>query len=344
MAIVSSGLGYSPQAPAPSEPKKRGRPRKPQITLDRSPVVALAGRSLTSMSASLPPSTIPASDASEVGNLTVLSDDTIVIEEVDSPPVVAPSTAAPTRMMPFSPQKRHINLIVRDSAKVIPRHGNPPTSGDSTETDEDNAEQALKNKASDRLTAVNGVSKTTTPAASSLLANGAQQEPTIMHPPVSAKPASIADAVANISTDSEQSSSTSEDDTEEDETFHPRRNWVAVNSGSSASTPKAITKTKSGGPVGGRGSGRGRGRGSTPVGGGAAGLKTKSDGVKMEKGQQTLGSFFLKPLAVGVPIQQPVVPAAGIEYAGLVVKRGGKWGTGTGRMQNENVDVEMKDT
>ena len=349
--MTVAGVGYSPQTPAPSEPKKRGRPRKPQITLDRSPVVAPVplpnappGRSFASASASLPPPAVLASQASEVSNPALLSDNTITVEEAKSSPATAPPTAAPTRVMPFSPQKRHINLIVRNSAKVLPRPGQTHASGDSTEPDEDFAAQFRKNnKALDRSTAANGVSKSAALLNSCPLARVAQNESTLSYPHVSPKPASIADAVTNISTDSEPSnSSTSEDDTDADETFHPKRGWAAVNTGSSASAVKA--PTRGGGSVGTRG--RGRGRGSTPVGGGNARARSKSGSAKIERGQQTLGSFFLKPLAVGVSIQQPALSAAGIEKGGAVAKRGGKRGTVADRVQNENenVDVEMKDS
>ncbi|KAF8439596.1 hypothetical protein BGX38DRAFT_1273265 [Terfezia claveryi] len=323
-ADVSSGIGYSSQLPAPSEPKKRGRPRKPQITLDRSPVVApvslpnaSTGRSLAIPSASLHSPTIPASDALDTSNLTVLSNDTVAVEGAESSRAAAPPTAGPTRMMPFSPQKRHINLIVRDSVKVL--HKEPR----STETDNLFAPQArIKNTDPARSTAVNGVPKATAPVTSSPLACVVQNESTLNHPRIPPRPASIAEAVRNISTDSEpSSSSTSEDDTEADKTFNPKQSWGS-------------------GSVGARG--RGRGRGSTPV---ASGSTRVSAAVKVEKGQQTLGSFFLKPLAVGVPFQQPAMPAAGIERGGLVEKRGIKREIGTVRVKIEDADgdVEMKD-
>lgn len=351
VADVSSGIGYSSQVPAPSEPKKRGRPRKPQITLDRSPVVApvslpntLTGRNLALPSAPLHSPTIPASDALETANLTVLSNDTVAVEGAESSPAAAPPTPGPTRMMPFSPQKRHINLIIRDGGKVL--HKVPS----STETDDPFAPQArIKNTDPRRSTAVNGVPKATAPATSSPLASVVQNESTLNHPHIPPRPASIADAVRNISTDSEpSSSSTSEDDTEADKTFHPKQRWVTVNTSSSVSSPKATSR--GGGSVGARG--RGRGRGSSPV---ASGSARVSAAVKVEKGQQTLGSFFMKPLAVGVPFEQPAMPTAGIERVGPVAKRGIKREIGTGRVKIEDfgtgrvkiedvdVDVEMKD-
>ncbi|KAF8423521.1 hypothetical protein EV426DRAFT_574381 [Tirmania nivea] len=346
-ADVSSGVGYSSQMSAPSEPKRRGRPRKPQITLNRSPVVAPvplsnapAGRGFTSMSASLPPRTVPASEVSEASNLTVLSDDPIVKEEAKSPPAAAPSTVASTRILPLSPQKRHINLIVRDSARVLPRPSNAHMPGDSTETEDVFAAQTWKNKDPGPPTTVNDVSKSAALVTSSPLARVVPNESTLNCPLLPPKPASIADAVTNISTDSEpSSSSTSEEDTETDETFHPKRSWVAVNSGSSASGPKSTTR--GGGSVGTRG--LGCGRGSSPVSGRNPGVRSRGGATKIEKGQQTLGSFFQKPLAVGVAIQQRAIPAAGIERAGPGAKRGGKRETGAGRVKSENVDVEMKD-
>ena len=329
--------------PAPSGPKKRGRPRKPQITLNRSPVVApaplpnaLAGRGFAFTPASLALPTILASEASEASSLTVVSANTIVMEEVKSPPAAAPPTIRQISMMPFSPQKRHINLIIRDSAKVPPTPRKAPTSRDTTETDEAFAGQVQKsNTHSGRPTTAGGASKTTTPMTSSHLTSIVQNESSLNPLPVPPRPISIADAVRNISTDSEpSSSSSSEDDTDADETFHPKRNWAAVNTGSSAGAPRATSR--GGGSVGTRG--RGRGRGSTPVGGGNAGVRPKSATVKIEKGQLTLGSFFLKS-------EQPPMPAAGIGSAGPVAKRGCKRGTGAVRvkLENEDEDVDMKD-
>jgi len=265
---------------------------------------APTGGSFGFTSASLPPSTIQASPSAE--------------------------TVGPTRMMPFSPQKRQINLIIRDSTKALHTPGNAPTSGA--------AQVRGGSSDSGRFTTVNDVSKTAAPVTSSPLASVMSS---LNHPLVTPRPASIADAVTNISTDSEpSSSSSSEDDTEEDETFHPNRSWVAVNTGSSAGAPKATSR--GGGSVGTRG--RGRRHESTPIGGGSTGVRSKSGAVKMEKGQQTLGSFFLRP---GVPVDEPAMPAAGIDIVGPVAKRGGKRGTGASRVKIENededVDVKMED-
>lgn len=75
----------------------------------------------------------------------------------------------------------------------------------------------------------------------------------------------------------------------------------------------------------------------------------KSRGVpKMEKGQQTLGTFLLKPLAVGARVEQQLatttpVGERGAQAAGGDGKEKKRLGGGSGKEQNENLDVEMKD-
>lgn len=153
--------------------------------------------------------------------------------------------------------------------------------------------------------------------------------------PSASKPASIADAVLNISTDSDDSTTSEEEDSEEDATFLPKRVWMSVTNGSSGESPKPTTR--GGGSMGTRG--RGRGRGGTP---GGSGNVSRGQGAKMEKGQQTLGNFFQKPLTPSKgPEQQPVAAVENkIEDSSVNQEDSMKKGNVE---QDVNQDVNMED-
>lgn len=345
--------------------KKRGRPRKARISLDSAPLTDQTTLPTATTGTNTirepvphlmhPPYTVPASDDSALS--PVPEPQPSVVRAVQPKKKGALNntdlaTDAPQAKTHSHPVHRpYINLIVRDTSKVGPKAVIRPT-----KAPEDSGEDHEKDGPAGTLTWVtpSATSNSTNPVT---IATQGESSPTTTitvakstntaaasASPCPKKPvSSIADAVIDVSTDSESSQSTTsssdEGNSDDDANFQPGSGWASVNKGSSTSTPRPSSRGGS--------RGRGRGRGNTPGSAGNGGAVMKSRGVpKMEKGQQTLGTFLLKPLAVGVRVEQQLAtttPVGERGAAGGDGKEKKRLGGGSGKEQNENLDVEMKD-
>ena len=355
---MSSGPNLSHTVVNPSETKRRGRPPKPRIPLDRSsaaPALALptipvreqntevvappAVGPIPTLRASTAPVMTPVVNSAETlgGNVTAAhrSFDTVALDP------------QPRRA---SPSKPHIILKVKSTPESYSNVMVPcSTDGEDTNTDDESLTEHVQTASSpihanevsfacvaephydDRATMVTDLSP---------------------HPIMTQPITSIADVVRGLSTDSESqtsyssSSTTSETDSDGDTTFTPRRAWATVNADSVASTSGASSRgDSSAGRTRGRGRGRGWSRDGMP-GSGSHGVNSRP--IIIEKGQQTLGTFFLRPLMVDGAIKEGS-PSLSFEEEKIGEKRKGSEAATNGQSrvkseQDMNQDEEMKDS
>ena len=341
----------------PSEIKRRGRPPKPRIPLDRSsaaPALALPAVPVREQDTEV---IAPVA----VGPISTLRASTAPVMT----PIVSPAetlggnvTSAPRSLDIVEPDlqprranlsKPHIILKVKSSPESY-SNSMVPCSTDSEDTDDESLTKQLQAGSSSVHTNEVGFASATRPVYGDIVAatmvTGLTSPRPIMTQPIT----SIADVVRDLSTDSasesqtsySSSSSTSETDSDDDTTFTPRRTWATVNTDSMAPTPGASSRGDSS-----TGRGRGRGRGSSRdgvLGGGSHGASNRS--IIMEKGQQTLGTFFLKPLVVGGTIKEGS-PSRSFEEGGSAEKKENVATSDPSRIiseQDQNKDEEMKDS
>ena len=249
--------------------------------------------------------------------------------------------------------KPHIILKVKSSPESYSKSMVPcSTDGEDTNTDDESSTEQLQTCDSPIHTNEVGLTRVAEPLYGELSAAKMVTDLASPHRIMTQPITSIADVVRDLSTDSasesqtsySSSSSPSEIDSDGDATFTPRRAWATVNADNMLPTAGASRGDSSAGRGRGRGLGRGWSRDSM-LGSGGHGAASRPNII--EKGQQTLGTFFLKPLVVDETIQE-----GSSSYSFDEGKRGGKKKgseTTSGRprvisAQDENQDEEMKDS